>query len=78
MVQNSQVIFVNLIDTTMVSIGSIMELAWADLLGIHSVVVLQEHNIHRHPFVVDCADIVFPAEEEALVYLEKLALGIVT
>ena len=75
MVQNSNVIFVNLIGTTRVSIGSVMELAWADLLGVHAVVVLDEQNIHQHAFVLDCADIVFTTEEEALIYLEKLASG---
>lgn len=75
MVQTSNLVFVNLIDTDRVSIGSVMELAWADAFGAHSIVALSAENIHRHAFVLDCADIVFPGEEEALLYLEKLASG---
>jgi len=75
MVQNSNIIFVNLVGAVKVSIGSVMELAWADMLNVHSVVALDEPNVHQHPFVVDCADIIFPTEEEALFYLEKLASG---
>jgi hypothetical protein len=42
---------------------------------VHAVVALDEQNIHQHAFVLDCADIVFTTEEEALIYLEKLASG---
>lgn len=75
MVRNSDVIFVNLIGATQVSIGSVMELAWADVFGVHSVLVLDKSDIHRHPIVLECADIIFPAEEEALLYLGELVEG---
>lgn len=59
-----------------VSIGSCMELAWADELRKHTIVVMKESNIHQHAFVIECADIIFPTIEEAYKYLLDLSLGI--
>jgi nucleoside 2-deoxyribosyltransferase len=70
MVQSSDVVFVDFTGAKSVSIGCCMELAWADLLGKHTVVVLDE--IHRHAIVVDCADIVFPNYDDAIAYLRDL------
>lgn len=51
-----------------VTIGSIMELAWAYDRGKHTVIVMGENNIHDHAFIRECADIVFPTEEDAFDY----------
>jgi nucleoside 2-deoxyribosyltransferase len=55
-----------------VSIGGMMELAWAAELGKHVVVVMQAENIHRHAFVLESADIIFTTHAEAISYLDKL------
>jgi len=59
-----------------VSIGSCMELAWADELKKHSIVVMDKDNIHQHCFILECADIVFSTMIEAYSYLKKLKTGI--
>ena len=59
-----------------VSIGSCMELAWADELKKHTVVVMEEDNIHQHSFIIDCADVIFPNIDEAFKYLNWLIYGI--
>lgn len=59
-----------------VSIGSIMELAWASMLGKHTLVVMQEGNIHRHAFVIEAADIVFEVRDDALKYLNDFEQGV--
>lgn len=59
-----------------VSIGSCMELAWADELRKHSIVIMEEGNIHQHCFILECADIVFSTMEEAYTYLLNLSIGI--
>lgn len=59
-----------------VSIGTMMELAWASMLGKHTVIILPKENIHRHAFVLESADIVFETLEEAYKYLNDLILGI--
>lgn len=59
-----------------VSIGSVMELAWASMLGKHTLVVMQEENIHRHAFVLEAADIVFTTVVDALKYLNDFQQGV--
>jgi nucleoside 2-deoxyribosyltransferase len=59
-----------------VSIGTMMELAWASLLSKHSIVIMPKENIHRHAFVLEAADIVFETEFEAFKYLDDLGKGI--
>jgi nucleoside 2-deoxyribosyltransferase len=75
MVSQADIIFCNLKGSKIVSIGSVMELAWASALGKHTIVVMEKENIHRHAFVLEAADIVFENEGEALQYLEKLVKG---
>jgi hypothetical protein len=72
MVTNADVVYVNLEKTSIVSIGCVSELAWGDLLGKHTVVVMEKSNIHRHAFVLEMADVVFETEDEAMAYLKKL------
>jgi nucleoside 2-deoxyribosyltransferase len=59
-----------------VSIGTCFELAWASMLGKHTIVVMPEENIHQHAFVLEAADIVFETLEDAYKYLEDLIAGI--
>ena len=75
MVGQADVIFCNLSGATRVSIGSMMELAWAYELRKHIVLVMEKDNIHQHAFVKMVADIIFETSEEALEYLESLAKG---
>lgn len=72
MVTQADVVFVDLTDTTTASIGCSMELAWASMLGKHTVVVLPKENIHRHAFILEAADIIFEDIESATNYMEKL------
>jgi len=59
-----------------VSIGSCMELAWADELKKHTIVVMEKGNIHQHCFILECADIIFPSMADTYRYLTDLAKGI--
>jgi nucleoside 2-deoxyribosyltransferase len=76
MVRDTDVVLCDFTNSTTVSIGCVMELAWASLLGKHVVVVMDKNNPHWHAFVREAADIVFDLKEDALDYLERLALGI--
>ncbi len=69
MVRNSDILYLDLTGADAVSIGCMMELAWAALLGKYTVVVMEKGNIHRHAFVVEAADIFFDNEDAALAYL---------
>lgn len=72
MVSSCDVVLADLTETNRVSIGTVMELAWASLLGKHTVVVMEQENIHRHAFVLEAADIVFESPDEAVQYLQVL------
>lgn len=70
MVRNCDILYLDL-NMEKVSIGCMMELAWASLLGKYTVVVMPKGNPHEHAFVYEAADVVFETEEEALGYLKK-------
>ena len=73
MVERCDVILADLSNSgERVSIGTVMELGWASLLGKHSIVVLPKENIHRHAFVLEAGDIIFETREDAFVYLSIL------
>jgi nucleoside 2-deoxyribosyltransferase len=71
MIQESDIVFIDFTGSKIVSMGCCMELAWADLLGKHTIVVLEKGNIHRHAFILDSADIVFETYDEAIEYLKE-------
>ena len=75
MVTKTDILYLNLLEATKVSIGCMMELAWAYDHGKHCVVVMEPDNLHQHAFVREAAHVVFATETEALEYLKKLAAG---
>jgi nucleoside 2-deoxyribosyltransferase len=50
-VQTSDAVFVNLLDTVQVTIGTVMELAWAYAYRKPTVLLMDEKNIHDHAMV---------------------------
>jgi len=75
MVKQSDVIFMDLIDADHVSIGCIMELAIAASEEKHTILAMEEGNIHEHAFVVEAADIRFYTYDDAIEYLLKLTIS---
>jgi len=73
MVQQSDILYANLLGSKIVSIGSVMELAFGNLQGKQIILVMEKDNIHQHAFVIEAASIIFETEEEALDYLHKLS-----
>jgi nucleoside 2-deoxyribosyltransferase len=74
-VQQADIFYLNLTaceKDKWVSIGGMMELAWASMLGKHTVVSMSKENIHQHVFVLEAADTVYETHEEAMDYLKKL------
>ena len=74
-VQNCDVIFCNLMYTEQVSIGTVIEIAWADVFGKYIVVAMNDNNIHQHGMLRQTASIVFNDFEEALRYIPTLLAG---
>lgn len=66
-VNRADVLLVNLLDARQVSIGTMMELAWADARRIPSVVVMEEEdNVHDHPFVREMTSFRVPTLREGV------------
>jgi len=72
MVKQSDIVFANLTEAKKVSIGTMMELAWAYDRGKHVVVCMQEDNIHSHAFVNGAAHIIFSEYNQAMDYFREL------
>ena len=74
MVSQCDILLANLnLGTQRVSIGTVAELAWAYHMNKHTVVVMGGPNIHKHAFILDMADVIFPNMQEAQKYLSKVA-----
>lgn len=75
MVTKSDLLLADLAYADRVSIGTMMELAWAHDHGLHTVTVMEPGNIHEHAFVLEASDVVFSNLEDALDYLISIAVG---
>lgn len=58
-----------------VSIGTMMEIAWANLQGKLVIVVLPDGNIHNHLFVLEAATHIFKNMDQVYDYLKELAIS---
>lgn len=76
MVKSADIVYANLSNAPYASIGTCMELAWAHDHGKHSIVVMEDGNVHQHAFVLEAADIVFKTHLEAMEYLYSLKAGV--
>lgn len=63
---NATCLFVNLKDATRVSIGTVMELAWAYLRQIPTVVIVEPGNIHEHVMVMEACTYIVPTVAEGV------------
>jgi nucleoside 2-deoxyribosyltransferase len=73
MVQTSDVVYVDFTGSKEVSIGCVMEMAFAKSYGKHIIATIPEGDVHNHAFVLECADVVFRTQSEAMLYLKTLA-----
>ena len=69
-VKKCDIILANFEDADRVSIGSLMEMAWAEELGKLVIVIMDAEGIHDHPFVREIA-IIFHNLEGALNYISS-------
>lgn len=68
------VLLVNLIGADRVSIGTVMEIAWADANRIPIVLAMEpEGNVHEHAMIVECIGFRVPTLEEAIQIVVAMA-----
>lgn len=65
-VMNADLVLANLLDTDKVSIGTMFEMAWADMLRVPIVVVMEDGNLHQHLFLHETAGFIVPTLDEGI------------
>jgi len=68
------VLLVNLLGAERVSVGTVMEIAWADLCRTPIVVAMEPGNVHEHAMIAEAIGFRCGALEEAL-HVVKAILG---
>lgn len=53
-------LFANLLGSKKVSIGTVMEIAWADAVRVPIVLVMEKEDPHWHSMILECAGFVAP------------------
>lgn len=71
-VVNSDAILMNLTGATRISIGSMVELGWADTHRIPIIIVMEPGNLHEHGFVYEIANFVVTEMADAWTILKGL------
>lgn len=60
------VLFVNFLGAKQVSIGTVLEVSWADSKRVPIVIAMEEDNIHNHSMIKQCAGFVVPTLREGI------------
>lgn len=68
------VLFVNFLGATRVSIGTVLEIAWADSADRPIILVMEENNPHRHSMVMECAGFVVATLDEGIHIVKSLLI----
>lgn len=67
-------ILFNFLGSEDVSIGSIMEIGWADIFGKPIILVMENDNVHNHPMVREAAGYIVSTLDEAI----KIAIAVLS
>lgn len=73
--KRSDLIVANFLDAKRVSIGTVMELAWAKAFDIPTIVIMEEGNIHDHAMVVESAGFIVDTVEAAIELTQHILLA---
>ncbi len=65
-VMRADMVLVNLLGTEKVSLGSVMEVAWADAFRKPIILVMEENNIHSHPMLKEAAGFIVSNLDDAI------------
>jgi hypothetical protein len=66
------VLFVNLLGAKKVSIGTCVEIGWADANDIPIVLIMEKDNIHHHAFVTESASFVTDNIKDAITIVQAI------
>ncbi|MGI0075801.1 MAG: nucleoside 2-deoxyribosyltransferase [Nitrosopumilaceae archaeon] len=74
-VKTADLVFVNLLNTKIISVGTVMEIAWANAFQIPVVLVMEkENNIHEHPMLHEACPFRVDTLHEGIDLVRKILL----
>jgi nucleoside 2-deoxyribosyltransferase len=65
-VMSCDAVMINLLGAKTVSIGTMIEIGWADMLRKPIILVIENDNPHTHPIVKECAGFIVDNLDEAI------------
>ena len=71
-VSRSDALLVNFLGCTRVSIGTVMEIAWAHMLRKPVVVVMDKKNIHQHSMLRKSSSLIVPSLDSGVDLIKRL------
>lgn len=74
-IQRSDICVFNFLDTTAVTIGSVMEFGWATAPGKKRIILtlMREENIHRHSFILQQSDYITTEYDRVISIIKQIA-----
>ena len=72
--QRCDLVLANFIGAQRVSIGTVMELGWADAARRPIIVAMEEGNVHDHAMVREVAGFIVPTLEQAVQVVKAIAV----
>jgi nucleoside 2-deoxyribosyltransferase len=72
---NCDVLLVNFLGAKRISVGTVMEIAWADLCRTPTIVAMEKDNIHRHAMVDEAVGFRVDTLEEAVEITKGILVG---
>ena len=76
-VMRADAVFFNLLDTTKVSIGSVLEIAWGDMMRKPIIIVMEKDNIHQHSMIRESVGYITESLDEGVdVLIQVLGSGL--
>jgi nucleoside 2-deoxyribosyltransferase len=76
-VQTSDLVLVNLVGTERISIGTVMEIAYADAKRTPVVLAMEPGNAHMHPMLEQASGFIVNTLEEAVAVTKAILLPVV-
>lgn len=65
-VRTSNIIIANFLGADRISIGTCMEIAWADVYRIPTIAAMEPDNVHVHAFIMELCGYIVPDLDEAV------------
>lgn len=66
------ILLVNLLGADKVSIGTVMEIAWADANRKPIILIMEEDNVHDHIMIQECAGFVVSTLEDGIDVIKSI------